>query len=102
DPQHVLDRSADGRGVLGVPPLLHRQAEDPGHRWPRRPLREAVRQAERRRHRRGRSRQVATPTAPVPTPRGEGTGAVVVSAPIPGTFGAESPTPFGTFRAESP
>ena len=67
-PQHVRDRSADRRGLLGVPPLLHRQAEDPRHRRPRGPVREALRQARgchRRRH--GRRRQVAPPTAPAPT-----------------------------------
>ena len=33
------------RGLLRVPPVLHGQAEDPRHRRPRRPLREALRQA---------------------------------------------------------
>ena len=32
------------RGLLAVPPLLHRQAEDPRHRRPRGPVREALRQ----------------------------------------------------------
>ena len=31
-------------GVLQLPPVLHRQAEDPRHRWPRGSLREALRQ----------------------------------------------------------
>ncbi|CAA9287437.1 MAG: LSU ribosomal protein L31p @ LSU ribosomal protein L31p, zinc-dependent, partial [uncultured Friedmanniella sp.] len=43
-PQHRDQRHHARRRLLGLPPLLHRQAEDPRHRWPRRPLREAVRQ----------------------------------------------------------
>ena len=36
------------RRVLAVPPVLHRQAEDPRHRRPRRPLRGPLRQEGRR------------------------------------------------------
>src|ERR687886_356802 len=59
-PQHGARRHADRRDLLRLPPLLHGQAADPGHRRPRGPLREAVRQAQRQR------RPVAHPTAPVP------------------------------------
>src|ERR671916_668818 len=59
-PQHGARRSADRRDLLRLPPLLHGQAADPGHRRPRGPLREAVRQAQRQR------RPVVPPTAPVP------------------------------------
>ena len=44
-PQHQGERPHRGRGLLAVPPVLHRQAEDPRQRRPRRPLREALRQA---------------------------------------------------------
>src|SRR5258708_39340992 len=33
-PQHVADRRDSRRCLLDLPPVLHRQAEDPGHRWP--------------------------------------------------------------------
>ena len=39
----ATERRDARRRVLGLPPLLHRQAEDPRHRWPGGPLREAVR-----------------------------------------------------------
>src|SRR4029079_13239049 len=54
-------------GLLGLPPLLHRQAEDPRRRRSRRALRGAVRQADR-------SQEVATQTAPTGA-----VGAVLVS-----------------------
>ncbi|CAA9359428.1 MAG: LSU ribosomal protein L31p @ LSU ribosomal protein L31p, zinc-dependent, partial [uncultured Nocardioidaceae bacterium] len=41
--QHREGRDRPRGRVLAVPPVLHRQAEDPGHRWPRCPLREALR-----------------------------------------------------------
>ena len=41
--QHRGERRHPRRRLLAVPPLLHRQAEDSRHRWPRGPLREAVR-----------------------------------------------------------
>ena len=42
-----LDRQRAPRGaVLGVPPLLHGQAEARGHRWSRRALQQAVREEE--------------------------------------------------------
>ncbi len=42
-PQHRQQRHDPLRRVLAVPPVLHRQAEDPRHRRPRRPVREALR-----------------------------------------------------------
>ena len=41
--EHRAQRHHSRRGLLGLPPVLHRQAEDPRHRWPRRSLREALR-----------------------------------------------------------
>src|SRR6476661_361954 len=66
-PQHQVQRVHHGRGLLGLPPLLHRQAEDPRCRRSRRALRGAVRQADR-------SQEVATQTAPTAA-----VGAVLVS-----------------------
>ena len=43
-PQHREERRHPRRRLLAVPPVLHRQAEDPRHRWPRGPVREALRQ----------------------------------------------------------
>ena len=54
--QHREERHHPRRRVLAVPPVLHGQAEDPRHRWPRGPLRGPLRQE---------GRQVATPDAPV-------------------------------------
>src|SRR5699024_12731357 len=42
-PQHEDRRRDPCRGLQQLPPLLHRQAEDHGHRWSRGPLPEAVR-----------------------------------------------------------
>ena len=42
------ERRDPRRRLLALPPVLHRQAEDPRHRWPRRPVRAAVRQEDRR------------------------------------------------------
>ena len=44
--QHCDVRHHPRRRVLAVPPVLHRQAEDPRHRRPRRPLRGPLRQEE--------------------------------------------------------
>ena len=43
-PQHDHERQHPCRGLLRVPPVLHGQAEDPRHRWPRGPLRGPLRQ----------------------------------------------------------
>ena len=43
-PQHRLGRQHPRRRVLGVPPVLHGQAEDPRHRWPRGPVPGSLRQ----------------------------------------------------------
>src|SRR5919199_1090480 len=80
-PQHGARRHADRRDLLRLPPLLHGQAADPGHRRPRGPLREAVRQAQRQR------RPVAHPTAPVP-PR---VGRAPSSCPAPCTTPERTP-----------
>ena len=53
DAQHQEERTHRRRGLLAVPPLLHRQAEDPRQRRPRGPLREALRQAQGSRRREG-------------------------------------------------
>src|SRR2546430_5819361 len=42
--EHRPQRHDSRRGLLELPPVLHRQAEDPRHRWPRREVREEVRQ----------------------------------------------------------
>jgi EAL domain-containing protein (putative c-di-GMP-specific phosphodiesterase class I) len=55
-----------------LPPVLHGQAEDPRHRWPRGPVRAALRQA----------LQVADPAAPVPA--GGGRRCRVRTTPEPG------------------
>src|SRR5919112_6308367 len=78
-PQHGARRHADRRDLLRLPPLLHGQAADPGHRRPRGPLREAVRQAQRR--------PVVHPTAPVP-PR---VGRAPSSCPAPCTACERTP-----------
>ena len=44
DAQHRQERRDPRRGLLAVPPVLHRQAEDPRHRRPRGPLRDSFRQ----------------------------------------------------------
>src|ERR687885_268812 len=80
-PQHGARRHVDRRDLLRLPPLLHGQAADPGHRRPRGPLREAVRQAQRQR------RPVAHPTAPVP-PR---VGRAPSSCPAPCTTPERTP-----------
>ncbi len=71
--QHRQGRRHPRRRVLGLPPVLHGQAEDPRHRRPRRQVRAAVRQeaasrtaSSRRRSgdgavRRSRSRSAARP-----------------------------------------
>ena len=48
-PQHRDQRRDPRRRLLAVPPVLHGQAEDPRHRWPRGPVRAALRQAPARR-----------------------------------------------------
>ena len=53
------------RGLLAVPPVLHGQAEDPRHRWPRGPLRGPLRQEGRS----AEQRPLAPPTPPIPQPR---------------------------------
>ncbi len=72
--QHREQRLHPLRRVLAVPPVLHRQAEDPGHRWPRGPLREALRA------RRRRTRRSSCTGAPAPA-RAEA-GALSVSGPL--------------------
>ena len=47
-PEHGEERRHPRRRLLQLPPVLHRQAEDPRHRRPRRPVRAPVRQAGRR------------------------------------------------------
>ena len=54
DPQHREERRHPRRRLLAVPPVLHGQAEDPRHRWPRRPVRGPLRQE---------GRQVGLPVA---------------------------------------
>src|SRR5262249_22642313 len=57
---HAVDRTLrrhPRRRLLQLPPVLHRQAEDPGHRWPGRQVRAAVRQE-------ARERQVASTRSP--------------------------------------
>ena len=44
DPEHRRVGRHPLRRVLAVPPVLHRQAEDPRHRWSRGPLRGSLRQ----------------------------------------------------------
>ena len=66
-PQHEGQRVHHRRGLLGLPPLLHGQAEDPRLRRPRRALRGALRQAEP-------GQEVAAQTAPIVA-----VGAVVMS-----------------------
>ena len=44
DPEHRRVRHHPRRRLLAVPPVLHRQAEDPRHRRPRGPLRGSLRQ----------------------------------------------------------
>ena len=63
------------RRLLAVPPLLHRQAEDPRHRRPRRPLRGPLRQGRRRPSR----QQVVPLRAPVPAHAGAGARRFVTS-----------------------
>ena len=60
------------RGLLSVPSLLHRQAEDSRQRRPCRPLREALRQAQSGERRRRRHRQIAF--CPTPDPLAAATG----------------------------
>src|SRR5262249_37010448 len=57
---HAVDRALrrhSRRRLLQLPPVLHRQAENPGHRWPGRQVRAAVRQE-------ARERQVASTRSP--------------------------------------
>ena len=63
-PQHREERPDPRRGLLAVPPVLHRQAEDPRQRRPRRPLREALRQAQERSAETEHSRQIAASRRP--------------------------------------
>src|SRR5690242_8349186 len=74
-PQHLQDRHLARRRVLGVPPVLHRQAEDHGCRRSGGPVREALRQA-RARH------LLATLTAPGACLHGTLPGAVLVPPPV--------------------
>ena len=62
DAEHRHHRLHPRRRVLAVPPVLHRQAEDPRHRRPRRPLRGPLRQEA--------SRDSSPRPAPVPAHRG--------------------------------
>ena len=59
DPQHQEERTDQRRGLLAVPPVLHRQAEDPRQRRTCRALREALRQARRQGREPRRRRQLA-------------------------------------------
>src|SRR6476619_772892 len=46
DAEHGEERVHPRRRLLQLPPVLHGQAEDPRHRWPRGPVRGPVRQEE--------------------------------------------------------
>ena len=68
-PQHGDVGHDPRRGLLQLPPVLHGQAEDPGHRRPGGPVRGALRQAQPR----------ATRTSTAPADRQRSAGAVVMS-----------------------
>src|SRR6478672_1000049 len=61
--EHGHQRHHPRGRVLAVPPVLHRQAEDPRHRRSRRPVREAL-----RRRAAGREEEVASPQRRPPHP----------------------------------